>query len=67
MEKSLSENARLLNLADDMKTVNIKIESIEKIIQQLSGQLGKGGASSEEMNALSAQMQTIRIEIEDFR
>ena len=51
MEKFLAENARLLNLADDMKGVNIKIENIEKIIQQL--QKGMGGASNEEVKALS--------------
>ena len=33
MEKFLAENARMLNLAEDMQGINIKIEQIEKIIQ----------------------------------
>ena len=32
MEKFLADNARMLNLAEDMQGINIKIEQIEKII-----------------------------------
>ena len=32
MEKFLAENAKMLNLAEEMQGITIKIESIEKII-----------------------------------
>ena len=55
MEKFLADNARMANLADDLKQFTIKIENIERIIQQLQTQ-PKGGASSEETKALAAQI-----------
>ena len=66
MEKFLAENAKMLNLAEEMQGITIKIESIEKIIQQLQAN-PSGGASSEEQKLLAAQIATIRIEIEDLR
>ena len=53
MEKFLAENAKMLNLAEDMKGINVRIETMERIIQQLQAQ-GTGGASSDEQKAMQA-------------